>query len=184
MKHENWKILSSKTVFEQIPWLRVVAETIELPDGRLVEDYLKLEAPDFVMIVPVNKHHQIGLIRSYKHGLRGIDLQPPAGYLEAEENPLDAAKRELLEETGCESQEWQNLRTYVISGNRGAGSTHFFLAKNCIQITDPDPGDLEAQEVIWMDVPEVENMLLTGQFLQLSSVAILGLALRYLEEKI
>jgi ADP-ribose pyrophosphatase len=183
MKHKNWKILSCKTVYEQNPWLRVVADKIELPDGRLVEDYLRLEAPDFVMIVPVNKFGQIGLIRSYKHGIIGIDIQPPAGYMEAEENALDAAKRELLEETGCETQDWQSLGTYTISGNRGAGSAHFFLAKNCDQIKDPDPGDLEIQEVFWMGVQEVKKMLLSGQFLQLSSVAILGLALSTLEEQ-
>jgi len=177
MKHELWKIISSKTVFEQNPWLRVISEDVELPDGRIVEGYLRLEAPDFVMITPANQQEEIGLIRSYKHGLKSTDIQPPAGYIDKGETPLEAAKRELLEETGSLSQHWQSLGSYVIAGNRGAGKAHFFLATDCEQVAEPDPGDLEIQEVLWVPISKVREKWEKGQFSQLSSSAILGLAL-------
>lgn len=181
MTEELWKVLSSKIVFEQAPWLRVISEDVELPDGRIVEGYLRLEALDFVMVVPINRKNQIGLIRSYKHGLKGIDIQPPAGYLDEGEDPLEAAKRELLEETGSASQNWQSLGSFVIAGNQGAGMAHFFLATDCDQRTDPNPGDLETQEVLWMPISEVRQKWQNGQFCQLSSSAILGLALSRLK---
>jgi len=181
MKHKKWKIHSSKIVFEQLPWLRVFSEVVELPDGRRVEGYLKLEAPDFVMVVPINHNHEIGLIRSYKHGIKGIDLQPPAGYLKDQEDSLDAAKRELLEETGCTTQDWQSLGNYAISGNQGYGLAYFFLAVQCTPIAEPNPGDLEVQEVLWIPIAEVKELWKAGRFLQLSSIAIIGLALRHLE---
>ena len=180
MEHKKWETLKSEIILERLPWLRVFSEDVKLPDGRVVEGYLRLESPDFVMIVPVNQNQEVGLIRSYKHGPKEIDLQPPAGYLENGENPLSAAKRELLEETGSSSQEWQSLGTYIISGNQGVGKAHFFLARNCVLVTDPNPGDLEMQEVVWIPVPDVETMWSSGQFNQLSSIAILGLASQHL----
>jgi ADP-ribose pyrophosphatase len=183
MRSEIWKILRSRTVYENKPWLQVQAEDVELPDGRIVEGYLRLETPDFVMIVPHNQDNEIGLIRSYKHGLREIDLQPPAGYLEEGEDPLQAAKRELLEETGCEAMQWQLLGAYVNSGNRGAGRAHFFLATDCHQIVEPNPMDLEVQELVWMAVPEVKREWREGRFKQVSSMAVIGLALEYLENR-
>jgi ADP-ribose pyrophosphatase len=181
MKHELWKIISSTTVFEQSPWLRVLSEDVELPDGRIVKDYLHLETLDFVMIVPVNKQSEIGLIRSYKHGLRAIDIQPPAGYMDEGEDPLETAKRELLEETGAVSVQWQSLGSYVIAGNRGAGVAHFFLATDCDQVTEPDPGDLEMQEVLWVPASQVHQSWEGGDYAQISTSAILGLALSRLQ---
>jgi ADP-ribose pyrophosphatase len=181
MTHKNWEILTSKIVFERLPWLQILSEDVKLPDGQVVEGYLRLVSPDFVMIVPMNHKQELGLIRSYKHGIKGIDLQPPAGYLEVNEDPLNAAQRELLEETGHQSQDWQMLGAYFISGNQGAGKAHFFLAKHCEFATDPNPGDLEVQETLWIPIPEVKNMWQTGQFQQLSSIAILGLAFSHLK---
>jgi ADP-ribose pyrophosphatase len=129
------------------------------------------------MIVPVNNENKIGLIRSYKHGLRAIDIQPPAGYIDEGEDPLETAKRELLEETGVISEHWQSLGSYVIAGNRGAGMAHFFLATECEQVAEPDPGDLEAQEVLWVPISEVRQCWEAGDYAQLSTSAILGLAL-------
>ena len=182
MKLELWKILSSTTVFEQKPWLSVIAEDVELPDGRIVKDYLRLEALDFVMIVPVNKENEIGHIRSYKHGLRAIDLQPPAGYIDEGEDPLETAKRELLEETGAVSDHWESLGSYVIAGNRGAGRAHFFLATECEQVADPDPGDLEEQSVLWLPISQTRKIWEERGYPQLSTIAILGLALPLLQE--
>jgi ADP-ribose pyrophosphatase len=181
MEHELWKIISSTTVFEQSPWLRVLSEDVELPDGRVVKDYLHLETLDFVMIVPINQKDEIGLIRSYKHGLRAIDIQPPAGYIDEGEDPLETAKRELFEETGAVSDHWQSLGSYVIAGNRGAGKAHFFLATECDCIAEPDSGDLEAQEVLWVPVSKVRQTWESGDYAQLSTAAILGLALSRLQ---
>jgi ADP-ribose pyrophosphatase len=183
MEHKLWKIISSTTVFEQSPWLRVISEDVELPDGSIVKDYLHLEALDFVMIVPVNREGEIGLIRSYKHGLRAIDIQPPAGYIDEDEVPLETAKRELLEEVGAISESWQPLGSYVIAGNRGAGTAHFFLAMECDLVAQPDPDDLELQEVLWIPIAQVQQSWEDGEYAQLSSSAILGLALSRLQDR-
>jgi ADP-ribose pyrophosphatase len=176
-----WKILHSKLLLDRSPWLRVHEDQVALPDGRIIDGYIRLEEPDFVVVVPVQADGLIGLIRSYKHGIGAVDLQPPAGYLESDEDKLIAAKRELLEETGCEAEGWEKLGSYVISGNRGAGWAHLFLAIGCEQVTQPDSGDLEEQEMIWLPFDDVHRLWTEGEFSQVTSVAAIGLALARLK---
>lgn len=176
-----WKTLKSRIVYQADPWLRVVADDVLLPDGRRVTDFLRLEAPDFAAIVPLNDHDEIGLLRSYKHGVGGIDLQPPAGYLEPDEDPLQAAKRELLEETGCCAEHWKSFGKFVVGGNRGAGHAHLFLATGCRIIAEPDSGDLEEQEMQWIPRSEVQRRWMQGEFQQLAAIAALGMALAHLD---
>jgi|Deesub1362A_J573_1020465.scaffolds.fasta_scaffold04872_5 ADP-ribose pyrophosphatase len=182
MDHPAWKVLRSQVLLDRSPWLRVIAEDVELPDGRRVEGYLRLEAPDFAVAVPVDQHNQMGLIRSYRHGLGAVDLQPPAGYIERGEDPLETAQRELLEEMGCQADHWRPLGRFVLGGNRGAGWAHCFLATGCRRMQPPASGDLERQELLWLPVQQVAELWRAGAFQQLASVASIGLALAALRE--
>lgn len=176
-----WETLKRTLTLDRSPWMRVFEDDVRLPDGRIVEGYLHLETPGYVMIVPLNFDAQIGLVRSYKRGVDGVDIQPPAGILERDENPLEAAKRELKEELGCTAETWHELGDVVLSGNYFAGCAHFFLATGCRQIAEPDSGDLEEQEVIWLPFEEARRTWSEGGFRQVGAVAALGLAFRQIE---
>lgn len=177
---EEWKTLRRELLLDRRPWLRVLSDDVELPDGTVVEGYLRLETPDYVVIVPEDKQGRIGLVRSYKRGLEGIDIQPPAGMIEADEPPLAAAQRELLEELGCEAEHWQPLGDYVLAGNLRGGRAYLFLALGCREVAEPDSGDLERQEIHWRTRASVQDAWLQGEFGQLGSAAALGLALAHL----
>ncbi|MFP3853651.1 MAG: NUDIX hydrolase [Anaerolineales bacterium] len=176
-----WETLSSRLLLDRSPWLKVYSEDLKLPEGRIVEGYLRLRTPDFVVIVPASTDGQIGMIRSYKRGPDRIDLQPPAGMIEPGENPLSAAKRELLEEMGCKADSWRELGDYVLAGNLRGGFAYLFLAEGCRQVQPPDSGDLEAQQVLWLDRNEVTRLWRQGELAQLGSSAALGLALAHLD---
>lgn len=178
---KRWQTLASRLLLDRSPWLRVYAEDVQLPEGQVVQDYLRLKTPDFVVIVPVSRQGQIGLIRSYKRGPDRIDLQPPAGMIEENEEPRMAAQRELLEETGCRAERWQDLGDYVLAGNMRGGFAHLFLATGCQQVQPPDSGDLEEQELVWMSREQAAALWRGGEMAQLGSAAALGLALAHLE---
>jgi ADP-ribose pyrophosphatase len=183
----GWETVRRELVFEHRPWMRLFQDEVRLPDGQLVEGYLHLETPGYALIVPVDTEGRIGLVRSYKRGLDGIDVQPPAGVLDDDEAPVETARRELLEELGCEAQSWHPLGSYIMSGNYGAGLAHLFLATGCKVITAPESGDLEEQQVLWVEVETVREAWSAGVFQQLGTAAALGLALeklRRLEGKI
>ncbi len=171
-----WRITKSELLLDRSPWMRIFSDDVQLPDGSIVEGYLRLEARGYVMVVPVDDERRIGLVRSYKKGVGGIDIQPPAGVLEPDEDVLTSAKRELREELGCEAASWESLGSYTISGNYGAGDVHFYLATGAHQVTEPDSGDLEEQEVVWLPIEKVHEMWVGKEMKQLGSIAALGLA--------
>jgi ADP-ribose pyrophosphatase len=171
-----WHITNSELLLDRSPWMRIFSDDVQLPDGSIVEGYLRLESRGYVMVVPIDDEKQIGLVRSYKKGVDAIDIQPPAGVLEPGENVLASAKRELREELGCEATSWHSLGTYTISGNYDAGKVHFYLATGTHQVVEPDSGDLEEQEVVWLPMEKVHEMWASGQMKQLGSMAALGLA--------
>lgn len=180
-KHQAWKTLRRTLLLDRKPWLSVYEDDLALPDGEVVEGYIHLQTPGYAMIVPVNDRGEIGLIRSYKRGVDDTDIQPPAGMLE-EDDPLETAKRELLEETGCTAQTWTGLGDVVVHGNYGGGRAHFFLATGCQQVQAPDSGDLEEQDVLWLPIEKVYLLFRQGKFQQMGATAALGLAFAKLQK--
>jgi ADP-ribose pyrophosphatase len=99
------------------------------------------------------------------------------GYIEPGEEPLAAAKRELLEETGYEARQWESLGDFSVDGNRGNGIAHFFLAREAHPVTEPDADDLEEQEMLKLSRAEVEAAVARGAFKVLPWQTVMALAL-------
>lgn len=171
-----WRTLARRTLLARPPWLEVGDERIGLPNGGEVEGFLWIRTRDFVAAVAVTERQEVVLIRSYKHGPRKISLAVPAGYIERNEEPLAAAKRELLEETGYASDEWSSLGSYIVDGNYGVATEHVYLARGARKVTEPASGDLEDMEVVVSPLADVSAQLRGGEISQLSSAAALAMA--------
>ncbi len=174
-----WVIEARRELLDAAPWLHVWAEDVRLPDGRLIDGYLRLEMLDFVVVV-ANAEAGIVVLRSYKHGPADIVTSLPAGYLEADEEPADAARRELLEETGHVSEQWEELGSFVVDGNRGAGTVHMFLARGAEPVAVPDPGDLEETEMSFVALEDLVAALKDGEVPVLPMAAAVALAAAHL----
>ena len=156
--------------------MEVAEERVLLPDGREIDGFLSVRTRDFVAVVAVTGEDQLVLIRSYKHGPRSISLAVPAGYIENGEDPSTAARRELREETGYESDTWDSLGSFVVDGNYGVATEHVFLAERAHRTANPASGDLEEIAVVLVGFREIEALLDRGEVVQLSSVAALAAA--------
>jgi 8-oxo-dGTP pyrophosphatase MutT (NUDIX family) len=181
---KHWETADRRLLIDRPPWMRLYEDDVNLPDGSTVQGYLRLETPGYVMVVPVNHTGEIGLVRSYKRGVDAIDLQPPAGVIDAGEEPIECAHRELLEELGCRTEQLHPLGSYVLSGNYYGGRAHFYLGTGCQVVSEPNSGDLEEQQVVWISYEEVQQKWAAGGFQQMSAVAALGLALSHLEKNV
>lgn len=176
-----WKTLTQRTILNHSKYLIVERHTIELPDGRIINDWPWLITPDFVNVLAVTEEGDFLCFRQTKYAVDGTSLAPVGGYLEPGEAPLAAAQRELLEETGYQASEWIDLGHYVVDGNRGAGTAYLFLACGARCVAEPDPDDLEELRLLHLSRPELEAALTAGEFKVLSWTAMVALGLRYLD---
>ena len=109
-EEKKWKILSSEYLVQR-PWLTARRDVAELPDGRVNHEYYVLEYPDWVNMIAITKDGLIIMERQYRHALGKTCFELPCGVIEEGETPLEAAKRELLEETGFSGGEWKEWMT-------------------------------------------------------------------------
>ena len=176
MAGNDWRVLSRTELFDGRPWLRVWAERVELPDGRVVDDFYALEMPHYALVVATTADDRVLVQRGYKHGARRTGIHMPAGYLEPGESPLAAAQRELLEETGYAADDWEPLGRFVSDGNRGGGDAYLFRARDIREIAAPASDDLEEVETLLLPREELLDALRSGDVPLLSSAAAIALA--------
>lgn len=173
-----WKTLSRRTLLKGNRFLSVEEHTLQLPDGRILDDWTWVITPDYVTMAVLDERNRFLCFRQTKYAVQGLSLAPPGGYLESGESPETGARRELLEETGLEAERWVSLGRYVADANRGAGTAHFFLATRLRRIGAPSGGDLEAQEALWLDPDEARAALDRNEFKALAWAAVMEMALR------
>jgi 8-oxo-dGTP pyrophosphatase MutT (NUDIX family) len=174
---QPWVTRSRQTILDRSPWLTVESHVVELPDGRVVEDWPWLVGREFVNVVAVTEDERFLVFRQVKYAVAGTSLAPVGGYLDDGERAEEAARRELREETGYEAAEWASLGSYVVDGNRGAGVGHLYLARAARQVAEPVADDLEEQELLSMSRHDVEAALLAGEFKVMSWATVVALAL-------
>ncbi len=160
------------------PWLRVSVERVELPDGRIVDEYYQIALPDYAVVVAFTRDDRVVVERAYKHGPRRVFLCLPAGVIAVGEEPLAAAQRELLEETGYRAERWRSLGAYTVNANYGCGRAHLFMARNAVQVATADSGDLEEMEIGLVTMDELLATLVRGEIEMLGTAAALALAAR------
>jgi ADP-ribose pyrophosphatase len=173
-----WKTLSKSVLLDYGKFLVVERHTVQLPDGRVIDDWPWVITPDFACVVAVTPDDRYLVFRQVKYAVEGTTLAPAGGYLESGEDPLAAAKRELLEETGYEAGEWIDLGRYAVDSNRGAGRAYLYLALGARRVAEPDADDLEEQELLLFSRAEVEAALDAGAFKVVPWAAGVALALR------
>ncbi len=176
-KKRLWKTLASREVYSSPPWIRVVDDRIELPDGRIVESFHRVLLPDYSMLFPVLADGRVLAIRSYRHGAGDIVVGFPGGGIDAGETPDVAARRELLEETGHSLERLVPLGGYITGANVRGAMCHMFLALGCRQVAEPDSGDLEEQEILRLTHAEIADMVAGNRFHVLAHAAIAARAL-------
>jgi ADP-ribose pyrophosphatase len=172
-----WKTRSRRTVFSRPPWITLEQHEVELPDGRVIPDWIWSITPDFVNVAAVMDDGRFLCFRQVKYAVSGTSLAPVGGYLEPGEDHGACARRELREETGFEAREWTHLGSYPVDGNRGAGTAHMWLALGAHNVATIDADDLEEQQLLLLPRAEVARALAAGEFKLLSWSACMALAL-------
>jgi 8-oxo-dGTP pyrophosphatase MutT (NUDIX family) len=143
-----WQVLHKRTLIER-RWLSISEERVQLPNGTIIDEFHVLHAPDWTGVLAVtgkgSADDDVILVEQYRHGLGRASLELPAGVIDAGERPLDAAKRELREETGYEAEAWHPISVIAPEPARSTHQAHFFFATGA---KPAGPAQPEASEVI------------------------------------
>jgi 8-oxo-dGTP pyrophosphatase MutT (NUDIX family) len=178
----SWKTITRSTILSHNKFLNVENHVVQLPNGRIIDDWAWVITPDFVNVVPVTREGKILCFRQYKYAVGGITLAPVGGYINDDEDPVIAAKRELLEETGFQASEWVHLGDFNRMANRGGGIGYSYLALGVHHVTIPNSDDLEDQELLFLDQEAVKQALAQGEFKVFSWATTIALALMHLDK--
>lgn len=174
----NWQVLKQTILYES-SWLRLLLEHVKLPNGVEIEDFYRIEMIPYVMMFAVDREGRVAMVEHYKHGPQQVSLELPAGYIE-EADPLETAKRELLEETGLSSEEWVSLGKFFKDGNRGCGWVHGYLAKNAEHTSETHHESTEIMTIHFKPIEDVYNLWCRGEITNVSSLGIIGRSLHEL----
>ena len=174
---EQMKTLERRVLLDHSKYLKVEEHRVQLPDGRIIDDWPWVITPDFVNVVAVTESDEFVCLRQTKYAVEGVTLAPVGGYIEPDEDPLQAAKRELLEETGYQASEWTVLGEYPVGANRGFATGYLFLGRGATRVAEPNADDLEELEIVLLTREEVAEALAAGEFKVLSWAATIAFAL-------
>lgn len=165
-KNRKWRVLHSEYLTRK-PWFTVRHESLALPDGRTIPDYYVFEYPEWVNIMAIDREGRFVMIDQYRHGLGETSYEIPAGVVEpSDASLLDAARRELREETGYGGGEWRLLTSISANPATQNNLTHCFLATGVERIGEQQLDATEDIRVHLFSRDEVRELLRTDRIRQ------------------
>jgi ADP-ribose pyrophosphatase len=141
------------------------------------DGFHRIVLPAYALVVPVTPDGRFVMIREFKQGVGEVCLNAPAGGLNPGEDPLDGARRELLEETGYAADDWQALGGFALDGSTGCGRGHLFLARGATRVAPPRLDDTEEIEVVLLDESAVRAALRANEITMMPTACAVALAL-------
>ncbi|MDE0573243.1 NUDIX hydrolase [Demequina sp. B12] len=153
----------------------VVSDEIDLGEaGVVTRDYVRHTGA--VVIVALNDAGEVYLVRQYRHPVQAECWEPPAGLLDvADEDPVDAARRELHEEADLTAQRWDTLVDYYPSGGGVSEAVRVYLARDLGEVPEHERHEREDEERdmigAWVPLDDAVAAVMAGNVHSSSAVA-------------
>ncbi len=143
---KKWKLLKSNVAYES-PFVTVYDETLQRSDEKIVEHYYSIKRRDAVYVIGLTDTGELPLVYQYKNGVKDLIWELPAGFVEENENPFEAAERELLEETGFTAEDYINLGTFAPNPSLSKNKNYIFLGRAAKKVVNQNLDQNEEIEV-------------------------------------
>ena len=152
-------------------WFRVTADRCELPNGIVLDPFYVIHEKEWVHIFALDAKNQVLVVRQYRYAANVTCLELPGGVIDPGEAPLVAAKRELLEETGYSSKEWELVGRMFANPARQTNTVHIFIARNATATGQQDLDASEDIEYLLLPIQAIQKSIESGEFSQALHIA-------------
>jgi len=128
-----------------------------------IHPFFRIEAGDWVNVVPITADDQLVMVRQYRHGSREITLEIPGGIVDPGETPAEAAARELLEETGYRAERVEAIGSVNPNPALFENRCHTFLASKVVRVAEIQNTRLEETSVELVPLADIPDQLRRGR---------------------
>lgn len=162
MAIKKWKTINSEIIFRS-NWFDIIRKRVHLPHNDIdLDNYYVVSEKDSAMVVAVDEMGNLIMKSEYRLPVDEVLLELPAGNLESGEEPIMAAKRELLEETGYASETWCLISRTYDCPNRCNNALYIYLAEDAKKVSSQYLDRSENIEVTLVPFEKAVNMCLDG----------------------
>ena len=177
-------VVQSKKVYES-NWITLYEELINVDDSHDINPilYNKIETFNTAHVVPILEDGRVLMVENYRHGVGEILLELPGGFIEPGEIPSEAAKRELLEETGYISNKIEMISTFYTWPGRCTQKNHIFRATDLENGQAHKVDQAETIKVLSLSKSEVLNEMHGGRIKSASTISAIFRCYLYFSNK-
>ena len=177
-----WEEVSRETVVRD-EWIDFRRLSYRLPDGKVAGPFYSYTRSDYAVVIAIDEEGRYICVRQYRQGIGEVTTEFPAGGIEwdgkdgsgtyrrardggGEDMALAAARRELKEETGYESDDWEHLLTIPSNATLADNYAYIYLARGCRRTEGQELDETEFLNVRLYSSGEIEEMIRSGRFQQ------------------
>jgi 8-oxo-dGTP pyrophosphatase MutT (NUDIX family) len=156
------------------PVLKVISREVISPKDGKNKSFCVLDTPQWVNVLSITPEKKIVLVNQYRHGSKTFSIELPGGVVEPENTLEEAARRELMEETGYSAKIFKLF--YSVNPNPAifGNSITTFLALDAQKTGETHFDENEETEVILLTFPELKEQFLIGTFNHALMAAAIG----------
>jgi len=133
---KKWNIVNSQPL-ESNRVFSTRKDTSLSPITGNEHDFFVIEAPDWINVIALTENDEVVLIEQFRHGSQSVTVEIPGGMVDPGEEPLQTAKRELLEETGYAGDSWASIGEVLPNPAIQNNKCYTFLVTNCKKVGEP-----------------------------------------------
>ena len=149
-------------------------DTLKNPRNGKIMRRVVLPSVDWVNVVAIDAAGGCVMVRQFRFGSGSVTLETAGGMVDPGEEPMESAKRELLEETGYGGGQWRSLGSVQPNPAYHTNRCHHFLARDVSLLQPPEPGDGEALEVCVMHASEIVAAAHSGEIAHVLALSALA----------
>jgi ADP-ribose pyrophosphatase len=167
-KFPSWKTIIHEEVFET-PWMSLYHDQFEMPNGKK-GNYFYMHTRGSALTIPVTDEGKILLVKQYRYLTDNASIELPCGGVKNDQNDDDAARAELVEETGYSCMKLKKAGRFIPYNGLSDEFCTVFIAKR-LSFVGPNPDDTEKIEVLSASPEEVDTMIQRGKIVDGMTIA-------------